>query len=100
MKDVISAINRGDPDEISAALVELVASLDGLGGAIGPLTNALVSIGKALGTLMSFSSAVKNALNQLEFVNKAAARVNDRITDVTVGLRNMLMSWPICRRQN
>lgn len=90
MKDVISAINRGDPDEISAALVELVASLDGLGGAIGPLTNALVSIGKALGTLMSFSSAVKNALNQLEFVNKAAARVNDRLTDVTVGLRNMI----------
>ena len=90
MKDVISAINRGDPDEISAALVELAASLDGLGGAIGPLTNALVSIGKALGTLMSFSSAVKNALNQLEFVNKAATRVNDRLTDVTVGLRNMI----------
>lgn len=34
MKDVISAINRGDPDEISAALVELAASLDGLGGAM------------------------------------------------------------------
>ena len=90
MKDVISAINRGDPDEISAALVELAASLDGLGGAIGPLTNALVSIGKALGTLMSFSSAVKNALNQLEFVNKAATRVNDRLTDVAVGLNDMI----------
>lgn len=39
---------------------------------------------------MSFSSAVKNALNQLEFVNKAAARVNDRLTDVAVGLNDMI----------
>lgn len=90
VKDVVDALNGGDPDEIAAALEKLSNALNGLSDSASSLDAALKSIKQALDSLERLGRAVDAALRQLEYVNRAAERVSKKLNDVAVGLNDMI----------
>ncbi len=87
---VAAAIAGGNPDEINAALGNLVNSLGGLNDAMGNVDDALSYTDDVITNLGIVSDDLSKAMRLSKQLNESMSDVVDGLSVVTIGLRDMV----------